>query len=222
MKAIDVLGIKQGRAWGTASLNEMRKFFKLTPHETFLDINSDPEVASALEALYGEPDNVELYPGITCEQTKDPIVPGSGLCAGLTVAKAILSDAVALVRGDRYYSVDSSPANLTAFGYAEIASDKKIAGGTVIHKLLMRAFPSYYRGNSVYAIYPLTVPSENLKVLKDLGLEKEYTFDPPSFQPQPTFVNTYKAVVELLKDQENYKVPCNSPLHSMLFLANVS
>jgi len=101
MKAIDVLGINQGRSWGAASLNEVRKFFKLKPHETFLEINPDPDVAASLEALYSHPDNVELYPGVSAEDTKPPLAPGSGLCSGLTIAKAILSDAVALVRGDR-------------------------------------------------------------------------------------------------------------------------
>jgi hypothetical protein len=104
LRAIEILGINQGRNWGTASLNEVRKFFKLKPHATFQDINPDPDVAASLRALYQEPDNVELYPGLVCEDTKKPIVPGSGLCAGLTVAKAILSDAVSLVRGDRYVS----------------------------------------------------------------------------------------------------------------------
>lgn len=35
MKAIDVLGMKQAREWGVATLNEVRKFFKLKPHATF-------------------------------------------------------------------------------------------------------------------------------------------------------------------------------------------
>lgn len=35
MKAIDVLGMKQAREWGVATLNGVRKFFKLKPHATF-------------------------------------------------------------------------------------------------------------------------------------------------------------------------------------------
>jgi hypothetical protein len=207
LKAVEILGINQGREWGAASLNELREFFNLTPHKTFLDMNSDPEIASSLEALYGHPDNVEMYTGVVVEETKSPLSPGSGLCSGLTIAKAILSDAVALVRGDRFYAVDSSPANLTAFGYAEIASDPKVGGGTVIHKLLMRAYPNFYTGNSVYAYFPLTVPSENKKILQDLGKVGDYSYDRPTFIPQPTPVLSWKGVVDLLKDQENYKVP---------------
>lgn len=45
------------------------------------------------------------------------MVPGSGLCPGFTTSFAILSDAVALVRGDRFYTVDYNPSNLTSFGW---------------------------------------------------------------------------------------------------------
>lgn len=208
MKAVDVLGIEQGRAWGAASLNEVRKFFQLKPHETFLDINSDPDVAASLEALYTHPDNVELYPGLSVEEAKPPIAPGSGLCSGYTITKAILSDAVALVRGDRFYSVDSSPANLTSFGYNEIASDPSVPGGVVIRKLLMRALPGWYRGNSVYAIFPLTVPEENKRILQGFGIDKDYSFDRPSFIPPPTPIKTWQANADILSDRVNYKVPC--------------
>jgi hypothetical protein len=69
-----------------------------------------------VEAMYGHPDNVELYPGLLAEETKKPMEPGSGLCPGFTTSFAIMSDAVALVRGDRFYTVDYSPSNLTSFG----------------------------------------------------------------------------------------------------------
>lgn len=204
MRSIEILGINQGRNWGTASLNEMRKFFKLKPHGTFLEMNPDPEVAASLEALYGHPDNVELYTGLVCEDTKPPIAPGSGLCAGLTVAKAILSDAVALVRGDRFYTVDNSPANLTSFGFNEIASNPNIGYGTTIYKLLQRAFPGWYKDNSVYALFPLTIPSENRAILKAKGVEAEYDYDRPTFTAPPNLVMSWHGVVDVLNDQKTF------------------
>lgn len=69
-----------------------------------------------MEALYGHPDNIELYPGLLAEEAKKPTVPGSGLCPGFTISFAILSDAVALVRGDRFYTIDYNPSRLTTFG----------------------------------------------------------------------------------------------------------
>ena len=98
-----MLGIKQARQWQVASLNEFRRFFNLKPHQTFLDINRDPDIAGSLEALYGHPDRVELYPGLVAEETKEAM-EGQGLCLGFTVGKTILSDAIALVRGDRFYT----------------------------------------------------------------------------------------------------------------------
>lgn len=105
LRSIEILGIQQGRRWNVGSLNEFRKFFDLKPYETFEDINSDPEVADSLRHLYEHPDYVELYPGIVAEEAKEPMVPGVGIAPTYTISRAVLSDAVALVRGDRHYTV---------------------------------------------------------------------------------------------------------------------
>ena len=105
LRAIEILGIQQARKWQVGSLNEFRKFFNLKPYETFEEINSDPEVADQLRHLYEHPDYVELYPGIVSEEAKYPMVPGVGIAPTYTISRAILSDAVALVRGDRFYTV---------------------------------------------------------------------------------------------------------------------
>ena len=39
------------------------------------------------------------------EGAKTPMVPGVGIAPNYTISRAILSDAVALVRGDRFYTV---------------------------------------------------------------------------------------------------------------------
>lgn len=101
----------QSRRWNVGSLNEFRKFFGLKSHETFEEINSDPTVADALRHLYEHPDFVELYPGIVSEEAKEPMVPGVGIAPTYTISRAVLSDAVALVRGDRFYTVSSPVKN---------------------------------------------------------------------------------------------------------------
>lgn len=143
LRVIEIMDIQQARAWGVASLNEVRRHFGMNTHKSFLDINSDPDIATALETLYGDIENVELYPGVVVEQPKVPMTPGSGLCAGFTTSTMILSDIMALVRGDRFYTVDYTPYHLTAFGYKEASSDPSIAGGAVMYKLLMRAFRKF-------------------------------------------------------------------------------
>jgi linoleate 10R-lipoxygenase len=109
LKAVEILGIEQARHWNCASLNEFRKFFGLKPHETFEDINSNPQVANSLRHLYDHPDFVELYTGLVAEEMKEPMIPGVGICPIYTTSRAILSDAVTLVRSDRFYTVCSSP-----------------------------------------------------------------------------------------------------------------
>ncbi|KAH7325577.1 heme peroxidase family protein [Stachybotrys elegans] len=206
-RALEIYGIQQGREWGLATLNEFRQFFKLKPYRTFAELNPDPEVAKALEALYGHPDNVEMYPGIVCEEAKKPIVPGSGLCPGFTTSFAILSDAVALVRGDRFYTVDYGPSSLTSFGYTQISSNFDVAGGGVMYKLLMRAFPGWYRSNSIYALYPFTTPTANRETFETLGTAHTFDFNKPSFIGPPTPIITWEGVTNVLKDQENFHVP---------------
>jgi len=83
-------------------LNEFRGFFGLKKHNTFEDINPDPEVADILRKLYDSPDMVELYPGLFIESAKGQMNPGSGFCAPYSVGRAVLSDAVTLVRSDRF------------------------------------------------------------------------------------------------------------------------
>lgn len=117
MRSIEILGIIQARSWNMASLNEFRQFTGLTPHRTFEDINPDPAVVEKLKNLYDSPDFVELYPGLVAEKPKPPIAPGSGLCVNFTTSYSILSDAVGLVRGDRFFTVDYTPKNLTNWGY---------------------------------------------------------------------------------------------------------
>jgi linoleate 8R-lipoxygenase/9,12-octadecadienoate 8-hydroperoxide 8R-isomerase len=117
LRSVEILGIMQARSWNMASLNEFREFAGLTRHATFEDINPDKEVAQKLKDLYDHPDFVELYPGLVAEKAKPPMSPGSGLCVNFTTSYAILSDAVGLVRGDRFYTIDYTPKNLTNWGY---------------------------------------------------------------------------------------------------------
>ncbi|KAK8200504.1 heme peroxidase [Phyllosticta capitalensis] len=206
MRAIEVLGIQQARAWNVATLNEFRKYFNLTPHRTFEDINSDPHVADQLRRLYDHPDHVEMYPGLVAEEAKLPMTPGAGLTPSYTVSRAVLSDAVALVRGDRFYTTDYHPKQLTNWGYALVESDKTIDHGAVFFKLFMRAFPNHFEPNSVYAHYPMTVPSEMERCLKDLGTASKYSFKKPALIGMPQLVFTYKTAEQVLSDKETFHV----------------
>lgn len=225
LRAVEILGIQQARKWNCGSLNEFRKFFGLKPYDTFEEINSDPYIADQLRHLYEHPDYVELYPGIIAEEAKEPMVPGVGIAPTYTISRAVLSDAVALVRGDRFYTVsrrllpsgvyldvnrmaqtDYNPKNLTNWGFNESNYDLSINQGCIFYKLALRAFPNYFKPNSIYAHYPMTIPSENKVIMKNLGRESHYCWDRPAFIQPRVNLTSYEAAKLILEDQKNFHV----------------
>ncbi|RMZ82489.1 hypothetical protein DV737_g2008, partial [Chaetothyriales sp. CBS 132003] len=179
MRSIEMLGIIQARSWNLASLNEFREYFNLTAHKTFEDINPDPYIQQQLRNLYGHPDNVELYPGVIVEAAKKSMSPGSGLCTNFTISRAILSDAVSLVRSDRFYTIDYTPQNLTNWGFKVVEYDTSIDYGCVLNKVVLTALPNHFATNSIYAHYPLVTPTKNQALLKRLGQAQYYDFEAP-------------------------------------------
>ncbi|KAI9838713.1 MAG: hypothetical protein M1838_004543 [Thelocarpon superellum] len=216
LRAVEILGIEQARSWNVASLNEFRQFFGLRPHETFEDINPDPYVADQLRHLYDHPDYVELYPGVVVEDAKKTMIPGSGLATNFSISRAILSDAVTLARSDRFYTVDYNPRNLTNWGFNEVLSDTGVEEGCVIYKLFLRAFPNHFRPDSVYAHYPFTIPSENKKILTDLGRAEQYTYDRPSYVPPPLNITSYSTAKAILEDQTRFHVTWGEGLEAQI------
>lgn len=205
-RAIEVMGIEQARKWNLGSLNEFRKYFHLEPHRTFEDITSDKYVQQQLKHLYDHPDKVEIYPGIVVEDAKNAMAPGSGLCPSYTTSRAVLSDAVALVRGDRFYTHDYNPRTLTNWGYELANFDTGVDNGCVFYKLFLTAFPTSFEYNSIYAHYPLTIPSAMKEALVDLGKVKLYNFDKPTKASHPQLIKEYKIATEIMKNQDNFKV----------------
>ncbi|RYP35414.1 hypothetical protein DL767_003821 [Monosporascus sp. MG133] len=216
MKPVEILGILQGRRWNVAGLNEFRKHFGLKPYERFEDINSDPEIADALRHLYEHPDFVELYPGLVAEEAKEPMVPGVGIAPTYTISRVVLSDAVCLTRGDRFYTTDYNPRYLTSWGYNEVAYDLNINQGCVFYKLFIRAFPNHFKPDSVYAHYPMCVPSETKRILTNLGRVQNFNFDRPAPIPQRINVTTYGGAQYVLEDQAKYKVTWHEGLSFLM------
>ncbi|KAI2466477.1 linoleate diol synthase precursor [Annulohypoxylon bovei var. microspora] len=206
MRVIEILGITQAREWHVATLNEFRQHFGLKKHGTFEEINPDPTVAGTLMALYDSPDSVELYPGLVAEKPKPPM-NGSGLCVNVTTSRAILSDAVALVRGDRFYTTDYTPSNLTNWGYNEVDFDLKVDQGQVMHKLILRAFPFHFEGNSIQAHFPFVVPSENKVIHDALKTSELYSWEKPARKLDPVVIKSHKAVNQVLSNKKDFYVP---------------
>ncbi|MCJ1331818.1 hypothetical protein MMC10_008510 [Thelotrema lepadinum] len=206
MRAIEILLMTQTRKWNLASLNEFRAHFNLKTYESFEEINPDPEVAEQLKHLYEHPDMVELYPGLVFEAAKEPMIPGSGLCPSFTTSRAVLADAVALVRGDRFYTTDYTPNNLTHWGFNECNYDMAVDNGAVFYKLILRAFPNHFKPNSVYAHFPFNTPWENEKIHHDLGIHDKYDYTEPVYVAPPIMIHSYDAATKILSDKVNFKV----------------
>lgn len=83
-----------------------------------------------------------------------------------------------------------------------------------MYKLLMRAFPGWYRNNSVYALYPFSTPGRTRDIFLKNGLPHniQLSYELPQFIPPPIPVENYKSVVNVLNDQQSFKVPCESRL----------
>ncbi|KAL8708190.1 MAG: hypothetical protein Q9220_006860 [cf. Caloplaca sp. 1 TL-2023] len=206
LRAISMLGLQQGRRWNLGSFNEFRKFFGLKPHETFEDINSDPAVADQLRHLYEHPDFVEIYTGLVSEEAKEPMVPGVGICPTYTISRAVLSDAVALVRGDRFYTIDYNTKNLTNWGYSEVQYNLNIEQGCMISKLILRGLPNSYKPDSIYAHYPMTIPSENRKIMRSLQREQDYSWDRPSYIPPRVDLTSHAGAKYMLERGQEFNV----------------
>ncbi|GAA5853132.1 hypothetical protein JCM9279_000869 [Rhodotorula babjevae] len=141
MRAIDLLGMEAARkTWRCCTMNEFREFLGLKKYASFEDRNPDKDVARAAEKLYKHVDHLELYPGLMAEEPQ-PLMNGSGLALGYSILRGILSDAVALVRGDRFFTTDYNAGNLTSAMWEDLKPELDNGSfGGVIGKLLVRRF----------------------------------------------------------------------------------
>ncbi|KAI0079537.1 heme peroxidase [Panus rudis PR-1116 ss-1] len=217
LRIIEILAIQQARNWGVCTMNEFRKFLGLKQFADFEDWNRDPTIANAARQLYGHIDNLELYPGLQAEEII-PLGPGSGICCGYTMTRAILGDAIALVRGDRFYTTDYTPGNLTVWGFQDCARDPNNgAFGAALPKLLFRHLPRHYPANSIYGLFPFFTPDTTRENLKKLGVLAKYNDKRPVPQPIPKVVNTLKGIRYVFDNFETFKTTYSE---DMLALTN--
>ena len=76
-----------------------------------------------------------------------------------------------------------------------------------MYKLLMRAFPGWYEYNSIYALFPFSLPEKTREVQEKLGWLSLYSFDKPKPPAKPMdFIKTYDACVRVLDDREHFQM----------------
>ncbi|KAI0654091.1 linoleate diol synthase [Cubamyces menziesii] len=204
MRLHEIMGIEQNRQWGVCSLNDFRKFLGLKTYSSFLEWNPDPEIANAAEKLYGDIDRLELYVGLQAEAAK-PVVDGAGLCPSYTISRAILSDAVALTRGDRFFTADYTPFNFTTWGFADCQRDADGPGnGSMLGRLLLRTLPGQYASDNTYTWFPLMTPPSMDRILTKLGAKDEYDLRRVEGEKPPLVLSGYADASKILKDEAGF------------------
>ncbi|KAG9022010.1 hypothetical protein FS837_006799, partial [Tulasnella sp. UAMH 9824] len=180
MRIIEIMAIKQNRDWARSKSGTQEKTSQTQQEgESMAFVALDPEPDHETLRLYRHPDNIELYVGLQAEDSKK-VVPGAGLCPGFTMSRAILADAVALVRGDRFLTNDFTAYNLTAWGMQDCSRDpRNSANGGVLGKLLGRCLPNHFPVDSSYTNFPFIVPSKMKEFLTTVGTAGQYTFTRP-------------------------------------------
>ncbi|KZT36643.1 heme peroxidase [Sistotremastrum suecicum HHB10207 ss-3] len=213
LRVVEIGGIVQARKWGVCTMNEFRTFLGLKPFASFEEWNPDPEIAHAARQLYKHIDCLELYVGLQAEETM-PLAPGSGFCCGYTMTRAILADAISLVRGDRFFTTDYTPANLTAWGYNDcIREPENGAFGSALARLLLRNLPQNYSYNSVYGLMPFFTPSATAANMKELGCYEKYDYSRPQPGQKVKLVRTMQGISQVFGDPIRYKVPYTRDLN---------
>ncbi|KAH7131804.1 putative prostaglandin G/H synthase 2/cyclooxygenase 2, pgh2/cox2 [Dendryphion nanum] len=226
LKPVEILGILQARKWEIGTLNDFRDFFNMPRHETFESVTKNIEIQNALRDLYEHPDKIELYPGVFCESDADMGLDPGPSDVDSALWSAIFSDAITLVRSDRFYTTDWNTNSLTSWGMAEVTPDNDTCKSSVFHRLLQRAFPEWYPYNSVQFFHPFYTRQTNAKFAAEQGyghefrmsseptLKDEYgkpLYDVSSSVPQKPWKPVYLADAEkisiILKDTTNYVHP---------------
>jgi hypothetical protein len=119
--------------------------------------------------------------------------------AGYTISRAILSDAIALTRGDRFFTADNTPFNLTAWGFSDSQRNVNLPGnGSMLGRLILRGLPGEFKENGTYTWFPLQTP-ESMKVfLGNLGTAGRYNFNRPGIAPIVATAREYNDVRQIL------------------------
>ena len=145
--------------------------------------------------------------GLQAEEAK-PLEEGAGLCPGYTISRAILADAIALTRGDRFYTTDMTPYNYTAWGLKDCQRDTSNPGfGSMLGRLFLRTLPHHYTSDSTYTWFPLMTPDAMSGYTEKLGIKDKYNFNRPGSAPTTHIVSDYSLISSILKDAASFRPP---------------
>ncbi|KAI9667934.1 MAG: hypothetical protein M1821_000754 [Bathelium mastoideum] len=215
LKPVEIMGITQARRWEVGTLNDFREFFGLDRHGTFESISKNVEIQNALRDLYENPDKVELYPGIFCESDQYMGLDPGPSEASSALWTAIFSDAITLVRSDRFYTVDWNTNSLTSWGMKEVTPDDDVCKSSVFHRLIQRAFPGWFDYDSIRFFHPFYTSQQNAVFAKAQGYTSDFKviqsektsqllFDTGTAKPEkPIHLTDFNSIALVLNDTGN-------------------
>ncbi|KAK1977598.1 linoleate diol synthase [Colletotrichum cereale] len=225
LKPVEIMGIMQARKWEVGTLNDFRSFFELPVHTTFESVSRNPDIQNTLRDLYESPDKIELYPGIFCESdAKMGLDPGPEESTSALWA-AIFSDAITLVRSDRFYTVDWNTQSLTAWGMKEVTPDTEVCKSSVFHRLIQRAFPEWLPRDSLRWFSPFYTAKQNAIYAEQQGYASQFketaNFElkpryarakaaasivacPPKRPHKPCYLDNFHDIYTVLKEKSNH------------------
>ncbi|KAK3938600.1 heme peroxidase-domain-containing protein [Diplogelasinospora grovesii] len=225
LKPVEILGIIQARKWEIGTLNDFREFFGMKRHQTFESITRDTDVQNSLRDLYEHPDKVELYPGVFCESDEKMNADPGPSDIDSALWAAIFSDAITLVRSDRFYTVDWNTNSLTSWGMKEVTPDNDVLKSSVFHRLLQRAFPEWFPYDSIRFFHPFYTAKKNAALAREqgyadgfsmnavptgfniFGRPKDYVYEVDASDPakpeKPVLLTTTPEIKALLADQSD-------------------
>ncbi|KAG6873168.1 hypothetical protein C0995_002017 [Termitomyces sp. Mi166 len=197
LRLVEIMGIEQSRAWGVCTMNEFRKFLGLKPFKRFEDWNPDPEIAACTSCSIIEDHSNIFYRVLLANSmamltisNSTPVFKQKPRCLLLmdlallavtrSITRGILGDAIALVRGDRFYTSDFTPINLTTWGFHDCQRDMDNgAQGAMsmswdllssltlmlyaVPKLLLRHLPRHFPWVGTVQFYRKPIPLIHLK-----------------------------------------------------------
>ncbi|MCI0699696.1 MAG: hypothetical protein L0241_01245 [Planctomycetia bacterium] len=99
---LGALDIQRSRDHGLPDYNNLRGNYGLVEVTSFDQISSDPDIQAALEALYGNVDNIDAFVGALAEDH----LPGSS--AGELITAVVSNQFTRLRDGDRFFYTDDA------------------------------------------------------------------------------------------------------------------
>lgn len=86
----------------------------------------------------------------------------------------------------------------------------------MFYKLMLRALPNYVKPDSIYAHYPMTIPSVNKEIFAKLGRQSHFSWDRPALLSPRIDLTSYNGAKTILQNSKDFRVTWEASLGSHL------